>query len=78
MYYGVGDFQNLSEYMMAGFVDFGDVDFISRLEILHMANDLNIHLDGSSFWWNESKSEVVSMTKNKTDSDAIRMASSVG
>lgn len=76
MYYGVGDIQNWNEYMMTGFVDFCDLDFISRLELLHMANDLNINLDGCNLWWNESMSELVTMTEIKTN--AIRMTSSVG
>ena len=48
MYYGLGDVKNLSDYRFTGFVDFCAADYISKLELSHMAKGLKLHVEGCS------------------------------
>lgn len=60
---------------MIGVVDFCDGDFLSRLELEHMAIEFSIYTEGCNFWFCASRSGVRAI---KNDSDVIRMSSNVG
>lgn len=57
MHYGLGDVENWNDMKFRGYVDFCYADFISRLELIQMANEMKLHVEGCSFWWRETKNE---------------------
>ena len=52
MHYIIGGVQGL-----AGYVDFCCADQISKLELLTMAKELGLNIEGCSIWWLDSIGE---------------------
>ncbi|KAJ0970205.1 hypothetical protein J5N97_023082 [Dioscorea zingiberensis] len=67
MYVGHDDIDKWSEYRLAGFVDSCAADFLSRLELIGMASELDLNTEGCSFWWKDIKSQSVGLTEIKND-----------
>ena len=49
MYYGLGNVDKWSDARFARFVDYCCADYISRLEIINMAKELQLHVEACSF-----------------------------
>lgn len=73
MYYEMSDFENLSEYRLARFVDFCVANYISILELIHMVRDLKLHTEGYSFWWKEIKDKRMVVSEIKNELNAVLM-----
>lgn len=61
---------------LVGFVDFCCKDKISFVEILNMAKQLRIDVEGCTLWWLDLKSSH-GLVEIKTDLDVLSMASSI-
>lgn len=53
MCYTYGELYNCVDYKIASHIGYCCVDKISKLEIINMAKELNLHVEGSTFWWME-------------------------
>lgn len=74
MYYRVGDIECWHAFRFAGFVDFCEVDYMSRVELVEMARELKLVVDGCSLWFKDTKGDKEGMSKSKNDLDAVVMA----
>ena len=69
IYYIVGGVQGL-----AGYVDFCYADQISKLELLTMAKELRLNVEGCSIWWLDSIGENKGLKEIQSDIDVLAMA----
>lgn len=60
---------------LAGYVDFCCADQMPRLELLSMAREFNLDVNGCSLWW---KDRCGGLREIKDEQDALTMANSVG
>lgn len=73
MHYIVGGIEGL-----AGYVDYCCADQISRLELIYMAREFNLEVEGCSLWWLDVTSGHKGLKEIQTNLDALSMALSVG
>ncbi|XP_039128877.1 uncharacterized protein LOC120265007 [Dioscorea cayenensis subsp. rotundata] len=62
---------------LAGYVDYCCADQISRLELISMAMEFDLPIEGCSIWWVDSGGENNMLKEISTDLDALRMAECV-
>ena len=77
MYYTSGDVQNWEGYKLAGFADYVCPDKMSRLEIISMTKEMNLQVEGCTFWWLHLKSSDMDIREIKNDADALELALNV-
>lgn len=51
LYYTSIEVQKYEGRTFAGFVDYCCPDKISRLEVINMAKELGMQVEGTTFWW---------------------------
>lgn len=74
LHYTLGDVMKWSDRRFSGYVDYCCADKMSRLEIMAMAKELNLVVQGCTFWWLDVMSERMGMREIKDDADALAMA----
>ena len=65
MYYTLGDIYKWVDYRKVGYIDYCRGDKISKLEIVNMAKELNLHVEGSTFLVDGSERLKVGTSRNK-------------
>ena len=61
MYYTLGDIYKWVDYRKVGYIDYCRGDKISKLEIVNMAKELNLHVESGKFWWLDIMTDVMGM-----------------
>lgn len=56
---------------LVGYIDYYCIDKMSRLELLGMAKELGLQVDGCTFWWMRFKGNGLSLAEIKDDVDAL-------
>ena len=69
--------QNWEGYKLAGFADYVCPDKMSRLEIISMAKEMNLQVEGCTFWWLHLKSSDMDIREIKNNADALELALNV-
>ena len=72
LHYKVGDIEGLARY-----IDYCCADQVSQLELISMAKEFKLNVEGSSIWWLDVTSGEKGYKEVKTDIDALSMALSV-
>ena len=47
----LGEVHKLDGHRLGGYADYYCVDKMSKLEIMSIAKEMNLHVEGCSFWW---------------------------
>ncbi|KAJ0963612.1 hypothetical protein J5N97_028734 [Dioscorea zingiberensis] len=77
LYYIVGDVSSFEGRVLAGYADYCCMDKISRLEIIGMAKELKLDVEGCSLWWMNPMNDKASLSEIKDNADALFMAQCV-
>lgn len=72
MHYKLGEVEAIARY-----IDYCHADQISKVELIAMARELNLKIDGCSILWLDITSNDRGYKEVKTDLDALKMANSV-
>lgn len=62
---------------MVGHVDYCYVDQISKFDLLSMAEDFKLDVEGCTIWWLDTSQGNIGWMEIKTDLDALSMAMNV-
>lgn len=74
MFCTCGDIYKWVDYTMVGYVDYCCADKLSKLEIINMAKELNLQVEGSTFWWMHVDVGTKALVEIKNDMDVLSMA----
>lgn len=62
---------------MVGYVDYCCADQMSKLELIYLATEFRLDVEGCSVWWLDVADEEKGLKEIKTDLDALLMALSI-
>ncbi|XP_039133195.1 protein diaphanous homolog 1-like [Dioscorea cayenensis subsp. rotundata] len=75
--YTDGDVHKWADRSLAGFADYCCADKISRLELVDMAKEMGLIVDGCRFWWLDINNSTMGLREIINDADALAMAMTV-
>ncbi|XP_039141161.1 uncharacterized protein LOC120278432 isoform X2 [Dioscorea cayenensis subsp. rotundata] len=78
MHYTIGDVCKMDGHRLAGYIDYCCADKISKLELISMSKELNLEVEGCSFWWLDLTGGNTGLTEIKNDQDVLAIALGVG
>ena len=77
MYFTISDVCRLDGRRLVGYIDYC-ADKISKLKLISMSKELNLEVEGCSFWWLDLIGGNKGFTEMKNDLDVVAMALGVG
>ena len=74
LHHTIGDVHKWIDCKLAEYTDYCCPDRMSRLELVNIAKELNLDVEGYKFWWLDIFGDVMGMKEIETDADALTMA----
>ena len=70
----IGDVYKWIDRELARYVDYCRPEKMSGLELVSIAKELNLDVEGYNFWWMDIMGDMMGMKEIETDADALKMA----